>query len=56
MTLSTSYPRFPLGEQSDEVRLFFSQRYTLQENLALRFEFNHRARDNDAVFTAQAFF
>ncbi len=54
--LSTTYLRFPLGERSDDVRLFFGQRYTLQQNLAVRFEFNHRDRDNDAVFTVQAFF
>lgn len=54
--LSTSYLRFPLGEQSDDVRLFFGQRYTLQQNVALRFEFNHRDRDNDVLFTVQAFF
>jgi len=54
--LSTSYLRFPLGEQSDDVRFFFGQRYTLQQNLVLRFEFNHRDRDDDALFTVQAFF
>lgn len=54
--LSTTYLRFPLGERSDDVRLFFGQRYTLHKDLALRFEFNHRDRDNDAVFAIQAFF
>src|SRR5207249_4634465 len=54
--LSTSYLRFPLGEQSDDVRFFFGQRYTLQQDLVLRFEFNHRDRDDDALFTVQAFF
>jgi hypothetical protein len=54
--LSTTYLRFPLGDRSDDVRLFFGQRYTLQQNLAVRFEFNHRDHDNDAVFTVQAFF
>ncbi|MBI4401901.1 MAG: DUF4105 domain-containing protein, partial [Nitrospirae bacterium] len=54
--LSTTYLRFPLGERSDDVRLFFGQRYTLHKDLTLRFEFNHRDRDNDALFAVQAFF
>ena len=55
--LSTSYLHFPLGEISDDFRISFGQRYTLQQNLALRFEFNHRRDDdNDAVLAVQAFF
>lgn len=55
--LSTSYLHFPLGEISDDFRISFGQRYTLQQNLALRFEFNHRRDDDtDAVLAVQAFF
>ena len=54
--LSTTYLYFPLGERSDDVRFSFGQRYTLQQNLALRLEFNHRDRDNEALFTVHAYF
>jgi hypothetical protein len=51
-----SYLRFPLGESSEAFRAFFGQRYTLQQNLALRFDFKHRKKDNEAVFQIQAYF
>jgi len=51
-----SYLRFPLGESSEAIRAFFGQRYTLQQNLALRFEFKHRKKDNEAVLQIQAYF
>jgi hypothetical protein len=54
--LSTTYLRFPLGERSDDVRFSFGQRYTVQQNLALRLEFNHRDYDNEAIFTVHAYF
>jgi len=54
--LSTTYLRFPLGERSDDVRLFFGQRYTLGQNFAVRLEYNHRDHDNDVMFAVQAFF
>jgi uncharacterized protein DUF4105 len=54
---SASYLRFPLGEQSDEVRWSVGQRYTLAKDAALRFEFTHRERrDNEALFTIHAYF
>ena len=54
--LSATYLYFPLGERSDDVRFTFGQRYTLQQNLALRLEFNHRDHDNEALFTVHAYF
>lgn len=56
MMLSGSYLRYALGEKSDDFRWSVGQRYTLQQNLALRLEYNHRDHDNDVVFTVQAFF
>jgi hypothetical protein len=57
MLLSTTYLKFPLGEKSDDWRVSFGQRYTLTQNLALRFEFNHRDhRDNEAIFLLHAYF
>jgi hypothetical protein len=53
---STSYLRYPLGDRSDDFRVFVGQRYTVQDNLALRFEFNRRYDDTQAVFYVQAFF
>jgi hypothetical protein len=54
--LSSTYLRFPLGDRSEDWRYSFQQRYTLQRNLAVRMELNHRYRDDEALFTVQAFF
>jgi hypothetical protein len=56
LMLSGSYLRYALGEKSDDFRWFVGQRYTVSQNLAVRFEYNHRDHDNDVVFTVQAFF
>jgi hypothetical protein len=53
---SGTYLRYALGDQSDDFRWFVGQRYTLSQNWALRLEYNHRDRDNDVVFSMQAFF
>jgi hypothetical protein len=53
---STTYLRYPLGDRSDDFRVFVGQRYTVQDNLTLRFEFNRRYDDTQAVFYVQAFF
>jgi len=53
---SGSYLRYPLGDSSDAVLFFFGQRYTLNKNLALRFEFQRRPKDNEGVFRIQAYF
>jgi hypothetical protein len=54
--VSTTYLRYPLGDRSDDFRIFFGQRYTLQRNLALRFEFHRRYDDTQTVFYVQQFF
>jgi hypothetical protein len=54
--LSGSYLRYTLGDKSDDIRWYAGSRYTLSQNWALRLEYNHRDRDNDAVFSVQAFY
>ena len=55
--LSTTYLRYPLGEDSDDWRFSFQQRFTLHKDLALRLEFNHWDRhDNEAVLSVQVYF
>ena len=56
MMASGSYLRYPLGDSSDAVLFFFGQRYTIQENVALRFEFHHRPKDNEGVLQIQVYF
>ncbi|TKS58171.1 MAG: hypothetical protein EWM73_03615 [Nitrospira sp.] len=56
LMLSGSYLRYALGDKSDDIRWYAGSRYTLSQNWALRLEYNHRDRDNDAVFSVQAFF
>ncbi len=51
-----TYLKYGLGEQSDDIRWFVASRYTMSQNWALRLEYNHRDRDNDLLFSAQAFF
>ncbi len=53
---SGTYLKYALGEKSDDVRWFVGSRYTLGQNWALRLEYNHRAHDNDVLFSVQAFF
>src|SRR5437667_82819 len=55
--LSTTYLRYPVGEDSDNWRVAFQQRFTLQKDLALRLEFNHLDRhDNEAVLSVQVYY
>lgn len=56
LMVTGSYLRYALGEKSDDFRWTVGQRYTLAQNWALRFEYNHRDHDNDVSFTVQAFF
>ena len=51
-----TYLKYTLGETSDDIRWFVGSRYTLMQNWALRLEYNHRNRDNDVLFSLQAFF
>lgn len=53
---TTTYLKYPLGDRSEDFRYFVGTRYTLDQNLALRFEFNRRYDDSEAVFYVQAFF
>jgi hypothetical protein len=53
---SGSYLRYVLGEKSDDIRWYVGSRYTLARNWAVRLDYNHRDRDNDVVFSVQAFF
>jgi len=57
LLVSSSYLKFPLGEHSDDLRVSVGQRYTIQRNLAVRLEYNHRdRRDNELLFTVHAYF
>lgn len=51
-----TYLKYALGEKSDDIRWFVGSRYTLTQNSVLRLEYNHRDRDNDVMFSVQAFF
>ncbi len=51
-----SHLRYPLGDKSDEFRWYVGSRYTLAQNWAVRADYNHRDRDDDVVFSIQAFF
>ncbi len=56
LMVSGSYLRYALGEKSDDIRWYVGSRYTLALNWAVRLDYNHRDRDNDVVFSVQAFF
>lgn len=51
-----SYLRFPVGDKSDDIRWYVGSRFTLGQNWTVRLEYNHRDRDNDVVFSVQAYF
>lgn len=53
---TASYLAYPIGDRSDDRRAFFGLRYTMARNWALRFEFNHRDRDDQGVLSIQTFF
>ncbi len=53
---SLGYFYYPLGDQSDDLRVSFGQRYTLSQNWALRATLNHRDHDNEAMLTVHAYF
>jgi hypothetical protein len=54
--VSGSYLNFPVGDRSDEWRISAQQRYSLQKNLALRFDFNQRAGTQEFLLNLQAYF
>ncbi|WHZ26665.1 MAG: putative outermembrane protein [Nitrospira sp.] len=51
-----TYVKFPLGDKSDDFRWYVGSRFTLARNWTVRLEYNHRDRDNDVMFSVQAFF
>lgn len=51
-----SYLKFPLGDKSDDFRWYVGSRFTLAQNWAVRLEYNHRDRDDDVLFSVQAYF
>ncbi len=53
---TTTYLKYPLGEHGDDFRWSVGTRYTLAKDLAMRFEYNHRAGDSQSLFTIQAYF
>jgi hypothetical protein len=53
---STTYLKYPLGYRSEDLRFFVGTRYTLKQDMAIRFEFKRRYDDSEAVFYIQAFF
>lgn len=56
MMATGSYLRFPLGDKSDDFRWYVGSRFTVARNWTVRVEYNHRDRDNDVIFSVQAFF
>jgi hypothetical protein len=53
---AATYLRFPIGEKSGEWRVSAQQRYTLHKNIALRFDFNRRARTREYLINLQVYF
>jgi hypothetical protein len=56
MGVSAGYLQFPAGDKSGEWRVGAQQRYTLNKNLAVRFEFNQRAGTQEYLLNLQAYF
>jgi Domain of unknown function (DUF4105) len=56
LLVSGTYLRYPLGNKGDDLRWTVGQRFTLLQNLAIRLDYNHRDRDDDVIFSMQAFF
>ncbi|RMH35911.1 MAG: DUF4105 domain-containing protein [Nitrospirae bacterium] len=54
--ITGAYLYFPLGERSDETRIFFGQRLTLAQHVTARLEYRYRTHDNEIQFSIQAFF
>ena len=56
LLLSLTYLHLPIGERSDDTRVFFGQRITITQNLTARLEYRFRENDNDLLVSVQAFF
>ena len=53
---SGTYLNFAAGDKSAEWRFSAQQRYTLYKNVAVRFDFNRRARTQEYLLNLQAYF
>jgi hypothetical protein len=54
---SGTYRRYPLGDSSNGVNLFFGQSYALRRNWVLRTEFHHRGKfEDEVVMQVQVYF
>jgi hypothetical protein len=55
--LTATYLRYPLGDQSDNTKYSFQQRFTLFENCTIRLELNHfERRDNEVAISVHTYF
>lgn len=54
--LSAGYLEFPAGDRSGEWRIAAHQRYAINRNLAVRFEFNRRGGTREVLLNLQAYF
>ncbi len=55
LLVSGTYLGYPVGDRSDDIRMFAGARYTVSKNLALRFEFLHRDYDDQGVLLLHFF-
>ena len=51
-----AYLKFHLGDNFDDFLWYVGSRFMLAQNWAVRLEYNHRDRDNDVLFSVQAYF
>jgi Domain of unknown function (DUF4105) len=56
VAVSGTYLNFPVGEKSKEWRITAHQRYTLYQNIALRFDFNQRPRNQEYLLNLHTYF
>ncbi len=54
--ISIGYFGYPLGDQSDDLRISVNQRWTVAKNLAFRTEYTHRDHDNEIVGMFHGYF
>jgi hypothetical protein len=56
LSATTTYLGFPVGDQGSEWRVSAQQRFSLSRDLALRFEFNQRANQQEYLLHLQVYF
>lgn len=54
--LSAGYLAYPVGDQSDDIPISVSQRWTLAKNFSLRTTFTHHDNDNEMVGLFHGYF